>query len=355
MGGAEQVIKNITLETSKLGTIQKVLALNTIPSTQNHAGAEVQYFKESFSYASCPFSISLWHNLKKISQYFDLIHYHYPWPFADLIHLSSNISKPFIITYHADIIKTSWQRNIYKPLQRAFLKRADKIILTSPKIIDSSKDLQNFRNKCTTIPLGIDPLDYPNAPSETLKKWQQQLGENFILFIGVLRQYKGLPYLLQAAEQTQAQIIIAGDGPQKQELEQIIKNKNLKNVKLLGHISNEDKSALLQLCEAVVLPSQTRAEAFGICLLEALTFKKPLITTELGTGTSFVNQHEITGLVIPAKDSKRLAQAINQLTLDKELCQKYGENGFQWFMNEFTSATMGARYLNIYKEILDKK
>jgi rhamnosyl/mannosyltransferase len=354
MGGVEQVIKNITLETRKLGVEQQVLALNKNSQRMHYAGAEIHYFYENFSYASCPFSLSLWHRFKQLTAWADLIHYHYPWPSADFMHLTCRIKKPFIVTYHADVLKAQWQKFLYTPIQNAFLERAKKIIATSQNLLTTSTVLKKFNNKSTVIPLGINPEDYPTAQPEVYKKWQTQLGQDFILFVGVLRQYKGLPYLLEAAAQTKVPLVIAGQGPLYQELQTNIQANNLNHVHLIGAITEADKVALLQLCRAVILPSQTRAEAFGICLLEGALFKKPLISTELGTGTSFVNQDQKTGLVVAPKNAQALAHAMNTLYQNPLLAEEYGTQAFQWFMNNFTSATMGERYLQVYEKILER-
>ena len=109
--------------------------------------------------------------------------------------------------------------------------------------------------------------------------------------------------------------------------------------------------ALYQLCGMVVLPSHTRAEAFGICLLEGLMHKKPLISTELGTGTSYVNQHEQTGFVIEPGNVTALTKAIQALQ-SQDLAKKMGEAGYAWFLQEFQSAIMGKRYYQLYQRLL---
>ena len=78
----------------------------------------------------------------------------------------------------------------------------------------------------------------------------------------------------------------------------------------LGAIPDEDKVALLTLCYGVVFPSHLRAEAFGVSLLEGAMFGKPMISSEIGTGTSHVNVGGVTGLVVPPGDSAALRAAL---------------------------------------------
>src|SRR5690606_23534758 len=87
------------------------------------------------------------------------------------------------------------------------------------------------------------------------------------------------------------------------------------NIHFLGQLSEEDKTVLLMLCYAFVFPSHLRSEAFGLSLLEAAMFGKPMISCEIGTGTSYINYMNNTGYVVPPADSLALANAM-QFFLD---------------------------------------
>src|SRR5690606_17794728 len=113
-----------------------------------------------------------------------------------------------------------------------------------------------------------------------------------------LRYYKGLHFLIEAASKTAATIVIAGSGPEEIQLKSLAADKGLTNVHFLGRISDDDKSALLQACRGFVFPSHLPSESFGISLLEAAMAGKPMISCEIGTGTSYVNIHQQTGWVI---------------------------------------------------------
>lgn len=350
-GGVEAVIHNIYLETQKYGAVHQLLTVSPSPRIDEVAGLPVMRLQKNFEIASCPFSWTFFKNFKKAARDFDILHFHYPWPFADLTMLLSMTDRPAIVTFHADALKHRFLKRLYLPLQKRFLQKVDQIVPTSAPLMETSPDLAPFQHKCTIIPIGIDPKAYPAPSPVTLQKWQNRLGTGFVLFVGVLRHYKGLHTLIEAAGHINLPIVIAGDGPLRNVLEQQIHTAGLTHIHLLGRISEEDKTALYHLCGMVVLPSCTRAEAFGVSLLEGLMYKKPLISTALGTGTSFVNQHQQTGLVIPPDNAEALAAAIKKLQ-SPLLAEKFGTEGYKWFMAEFQSVTMGRRYFELYQELL---
>jgi rhamnosyl/mannosyltransferase len=106
-------------------------------------------------------------------------------------------------------------------------------------------------------------------------------------------------------------VVIAGDGAEAPALEKQLADAGLKNVRLLGHVSDEDKVCLLRLCRAFVFPSHLRSEAFGMSLVEAAMFGKPMVSCEIGTGTSYINLDGVTGWAVPPEDPDRLRAAMH--------------------------------------------
>ncbi|MBU5685243.1 glycosyltransferase, partial [Citrobacter sp. S44_ASV_140] len=111
------------------------------------------------------------------------------------------------------------------------------------------------------------------------------------------------------------------------------------------------KVALLKLCTAIVFPSHLRSEAFGITLLEGAMYGKPLISCEIGTGTSFINLDRQTGFVIPPNDHIKLREVMQTLYVNSELVEQYGLNAYTRFKSLFTSEKMLIDYSDLYKEI----
>lgn len=254
----------------------------------------VQYFPADLNLASCQASFSLLKNFAAIAQNFDILHYHFPWPFADLTQLCSP-RKPVVVTYHSDIVRQKWLNKLYRPVREWFLKRADAIIASSDNYLHSSPVLQKYQQKVTVIPFGLDVQSYPTPTEKNINRWRASVGEDFFLFVGVLRYYKGLDFLLEAVRNTNIRVVIAGSGPEENHLKQLAAAYQLHNVTFTGYISDQDKAALFHLCRASVATAHLRTEAFCFSLLESLMYGKPAISTELHTGTSFVNQHQFSG------------------------------------------------------------
>lgn len=158
--------------------------------------------------------------------------------------------------------------------------------------------------------------------------------------------------MLEAAAGTDYPVVIAGAGPMEQALRSQAAALGLRNVHFLGRIDDADKSALLTLCSAFVFPSHLRSEAFGISLLEAAMFGKPLISCEIGTGTSFINQHERTGLVVPPDDPKALREAMTRLWQAPDDMAAMGVRAREHYLATFTSVEMGKSMSGLYREVL---
>ena len=176
----------------------------------------------------------------------------------------------------------------------------------------------------------------------------------FFLFVGVLRYYKGLHILLEAAQHIDYPIVILGAGPIEAELKNTMAQKGLTNVMLLGEQPEEDKAALLTLCYSLVFPSHLRTEAFGFTLLEGAMYGKPLISSEIGTGTTFVNIHNETGLVVPPSDPLSLANAMRFLWEHPQAAQAMGEAAQKRYYEYFTAEKMVSDYVNLYTQLLSR-
>jgi rhamnosyl/mannosyltransferase len=126
----------------------------------------------------------------------------------------------------------------------------------------------------------------------------------------------------------------------------------LDNVTFTGRVPDETKMALFKLARAVVFPSYLRSEAFGVALLEGAMSARPLISTEVGSGTSHVNVDGETGLVVTPGSSKALRQAMDQLYFRPEMASLMGARARRRYEQLFSGALMGDRYARVYEELL---
>jgi rhamnosyl/mannosyltransferase len=226
------------------------------------------------------------------------------------------------------------------------------IVAASPNYLDTSEVLRSFAPKCHCIPYGLPDVGAPSPA--LLEKWRGRLPERFFLYVGVFRYYKGLDYLLTAAKDLPCQIALVGRGPLEMRLKDRAAGEGLTNVHFLGALLDEDKEALLSLCSGVILPSHLRSEAFGISLLEGARRGKPLICCDIGTGTSYINLHGQTGLVVPPADPAALRSAMLTLWEDYNLAEKMGEGAMSRFKQLFTSSQMIFKYISLYRSFITK-
>ncbi|MGB6976539.1 MAG: glycosyltransferase, partial [Gammaproteobacteria bacterium] len=171
-GGVEQGIQNICRETIKQGNENTILTLSPRSRLDNFDYAKVIRYPITLDFASCPMSVKLWGKFKQHINQADIIHYHFPWPFIELLHLWHKVNKPTVVTYHSDIVKQRLLKKIYKPVMKRFLTSADQIIVTSRNYSDSSHDLKAYCDKIGVIPMGIDKTSYPQPSLEIVQRWR---------------------------------------------------------------------------------------------------------------------------------------------------------------------------------------
>lgn len=356
LGGTEQVINQLARSSKRLGVHTEVLSLTSdqqAKPTMMLDGHQAHRARTTFEIASTGFSLPAISRFAKLTQHADIIHYHYPWPFMDLVHFMTRVKKPTVVTYHSDVVRQKKLLRLYQPLQKKFLSSVNSIVATSPNYVETSPVLPHYKHKVHVIPIGINPATYPIPTTEKLEYWRTKLGERFFLFIGRLRYYKGLSVLLDALQDKSYPVAIVGSGPLESELKQQQTQLGVKNVHFLGALPDEDKNALLSLCTALVFPSHLRSEAFGISLIEGAMHGKPLISCDIGTGTSYINQHENTGFVIPPRDPRALAAAMQSIWDIPEQAKLMGERAKARFDALFTADKMAERYTALYTELLE--
>ncbi|MBR3071705.1 glycosyltransferase [Fibrobacter sp.] len=288
-------------------------------------------------------SISLEMNwrFKDLLVYFkpDYIIFHYPNPFFASI-LLRNIPKEtkLILYWHLDIIRQKILGKIFHFQNMALLKRADKIIATSPNYIDGSKYLSKFKSKCVIIPNCIDEtrLTQTSKAKEIAEKIKQEnMGKTICLSVGRLVPYKGFNYLIKSAQKLDNHYIfyIIGDGEQKKALQR--QSKNCPSVKFLGKLTDDELKAYYIAADIFCFSSITKNEAFGIALAEAMYFGLPTVTYTIpGSGVNYVSLNGETGLEVPNRDTVAFANAIKELSsTDKK--NYYGPKAYLRIMEKF--------------------
>jgi glycosyltransferase involved in cell wall biosynthesis len=357
VGGIEQVIRQMCVSTGRLGVSNQVLSLSRERDLEpiRFEGHTVHRAHLDFELASNGVSLAAIGKLARLARDVDVVHYHFPWPFTDMAHFLARVDKPAVLTYHSDIVRQKTLLRLYQPLMHRFLGSVDSIVATSPNYLASSTVLDRYRDKTRVIAFGLDKASYPAPDPARLAHWRAVAGPRFFLFVGVLRYYKGLHILLDAVAGTDYPVVIVGAGPIENELKAHAARLGLNKVMFVGKLDEADKVALLELCYAVAFPSHLRSEAFGISLLEGAMFGKPMISSEIGTGTTYINVHGETGLVVPPSDPQALRAAMTALWNDPRMAAEMGRRAEARYWRLFTSEQMAQGYTQLYQELVARR
>lgn len=357
VGGIEQTIRQMCVGTGRLGVSNTVLSLSREKNLEPLAfeGHTVHRVPLDFEVASNACSVASFGTLARLAREADVVHYHFPWPFMDLAHFVARVRKPTVVTYHSDIVRQKTLLRLYQPLKQRFLSSVDAIVATSPNYMASSPVLERYRDKTRIITYGLDQSTYPQPDPARLAYWRERVGPKFFLFVGVLRYYKGLHVLLEAVAGTSYPVVIVGAGPEEERLKAQASSLGLNNVLFVGPVGEDDKVALLTLCYALVFPSHLRSEAFGISLLEGAMYGKPMISCDIGSGTTYINIDGETGLVAPPSDPRALRATLRTLWDNPDLAREMGAGAAARFEEVFTASQMASSYNALYQELVARR
>jgi glycosyltransferase involved in cell wall biosynthesis len=355
-GGIEVFSFDLLEALNKKGIKADLLCFGEFTKEDIYDGFKYFACKMNLKLNAAPLSYDYIKTFRKTVRHYDIIHVHSPNPLAEILTLITD--KKVIIHWHSDIVRQKISYFFYKPIQQKVLKKADKLIATSPQYLETSKQIKTYKNKAIVIPLGLNPKRL-KINEEDLRKFdkikEKISNKKVVLAVGRLIEYKGFEYLIEASQflKDDTVVLIAGGGPLYGALRDKIKKLNLKDkILLLGRVNNV--SVYMKNCDLFCLPSISRNEAFGLVLVEALYFGKPLVTTNVeGSGMNYVNKHNETGLVVPPKNSKALAEAINAILSDEKLYEKFSKNALERF-KEFEIDSVADRIIEVYEMVLKK-
>jgi rhamnosyl/mannosyltransferase len=321
--------------------------------TETIDGVHVVRVPEFGRFAAVPFCPTMSLELRRLRP--DIVHLHFPNPMGDLAYLLGGRRTPFVISYHADVIRQRRLLPLYRPILDAVFRRAARVIVAAEENIASSDILTRYKDRCTVIPYGIDlrSFDLTETEAVEVERRRATAGEGMVLFVGVLRPYKGVDVLLKAMARVRARLVVVGRGPNRLELSGLAARLGISGrVLFLGEVSDSERRILLHACDVFVLPSIDNREAFGIVQLEAMACGRPVIASDLPTGVRFVNKNQMTGLLVPPGDSDALAAALQRLLGDERLRQTLGNAAKRRAELEFSADRMVRRVQQVYEEVL---
>jgi rhamnosyl/mannosyltransferase len=356
-GGMEKVVQ-LLCEHERRVTDSRALVSNTAARTisETWCGVPVTRVARLATIGSvgvCPtFPLAWW------SSDADITVLHEPNPLALVSDLLSWQTGPLVVWYHSEVIRPAWKyRVMYEPFLRRVLGRASRIVVSSPTLAEHALALRDYRDKCRVVPFGIElerlaPSPRTLARAEVIRK--EHPGP-IALFVGRLVPYKGASVLLDAIAGLDLTAVLVGGGPLGPALrEQAARLSPGARVVFAGELDDGELLAWYHACDMFVLPSITRAEAFGMVQIEAMGCGKPVVSTDLPSGVPWVNRHGESGLVVPPGDAAALRGAIVSLASDDGLRRRLGEGARRRVEQEFTAGRMAERTVALYHEVLGR-
>lgn len=359
IGGVEQYVYYISKELCLLDNCEvKVICANEPFSVDEEIYNNI--FIKRLKYYGKIANTNITLSLPRVvyTEDFDIIHTHVPTPWSsDWSNIVSRIkNKPLVVTYHNDITGKGFANtiaNIYnKTALKFLLNRADKIIITQDDYIQS-KHLQNYKDKIVTIPNGVDTSLF-KPTSNKRRKYQ-------IFFLSVLdkfHEYKGLDYLLEALVKVKVdlpdvKLVVGGKGELLEYYKKKVDKLDLKdNVEFKGFLTDEEVIENYATSELFILPSiSSIQEGFGIVVLEALSCKTPIISTDI-VGVADDVKNTNSGIIIPPKDVDALYEAIIKILTDKNLQETMGENGRNLVQQKYEWKEIAQRIYDLYEELI---
>lgn len=357
-GGIESVAYELTEGLNDLGITTDVLCSDIGRKTVHEksekgyaitrAGSLGRLLSTSLSPALIPLT-------RQLSSNYDLIHLHMPNPMAALALWLARPKAKIVTHWHSDVVHQKRALKFYEPLQSWILKRSDAIIVATPPYLEASTALQPWLSKSIVFPYGISALESKNSGDIAQKIQSKYKHKKIVLALGRMATYKGFDTLIDAAKHINDNtiILVGGGGDLLEQHRTRVNQEGLKDkIKFLGRITDEEIPAYFEAASVFCLPSDARSEAFGVVQLEAMACGKPIVATNIpGSGVAWVNQHGVTGLNVPVRDSVALARALQTILSDDELAHKMGVAGKARFAEEFNVQTMVNRTAELYKSL----
>lgn len=357
-GGLQEAIRQICIATSQISVKNSIFTLSTNCHPKLIESPEASIYRERswMAPASCDIGgLSAFSTYLRLLKQTDIVHYFHPWPFADVLNILKKSDKPALLTYISDVVRQQYLGALYAPLMWHTLHQMDVIVANCPAYVETSPVLshRSIRDKVKVIPLGIDESSYPkNGDDAIFSRIRVNINEPYFLFLGVLRYYKGIHTLISAAKSLNAKVVIAGSGPESERLKKQVESLGLKNIFFAGQVTNKEKISLIKNCTALILPSHLRSEAYGMVLVEASMMSKPMISCEIGTGTSYVNYHEETGLVVKPENVDEMYEAMQTILENDTLAKTFGKNSRRRYELLFSGPALGQAYKSVYANLI---
>jgi len=294
------------------------------------------------------FMISFLFKGLKVGKSCNLIHAH--WTISGLVALlvGKLYRKPIVLTIHGSDINVLNKKFLLKLMNRFILSKVDNIIAVSPALKEKVIEMGILQEKLWYIPNGVDPNEF--CPALDNFSIPQKM-----LWVGRISKEKGLHILIKAMKEIlkevpQAQLTLVGDGPERRNIEQMIKDYQLEeHIHLEGFRSHLEISRYFKISHIFVLPSIR--EGFPLVILEALASGLPCVASDVG-GVKAVIEDGVNGYLVSPSDAKDFSLKVVELMSNPDLMKEMGENARKKIVDHYSWDSIADRTIALYNQTM---
>ncbi|MCI0330110.1 MAG: glycosyltransferase family 4 protein [candidate division Zixibacteria bacterium] len=278
-----------------------------------------------------------------------LLHAHWWIPGGLVAYGHSFFSKiPYLVTLHGTDLMLLRKSGFLRKVAKKVFNRASRLTVVSSFLKNELISLfPQIEAKTAIIPMPIDPEALRREP-------KAKPSERIILSPARLIEQKNLGTLIEAfsnvaPEFPDAKLLIVGSGPKEAELKNRVRHLDLeKKVEFLPSMPPPKLGGLYQATEIVTLVSKN--EGFGLVLVEAFLFQKPVVAARSGGATDIVTDGE-NGFLVDPDNPDEIADALKKLLADADLRERMGKNGHRTYVEKFSPAKLAEKFDRLYSEL----
>lgn len=287
---------------------------------------------------------------------YNIIHTHWPLPHAVFGYVAAKAARArHILYFHGvELMWVKTELKFLKSFLRWAIRSANAVICNSSHTAARIKEI--YDRDVYIIPSGQAVM----SDTKAFVKIERKNKEKQILFVGRLVERKGVKYLLEAfahiVSQIDLRLNIVGIGPDMEILKTIAQAKGIADkVNFLGKVSTQELDQLYRNADIFVLPavidSKGDTEGLGVVLIEALTYKIPVIASSCGGIVDIIKDNQ-TGLLVPEKDSNALSNAIMKMISDEQYAKTLADNGYEYVNTKYNWNTITDQIITLFNKFV---
>lgn len=282
----------------------------------------------------------------------NIIHVHHAFPLSWAARvIKSTYQIPYIITVHGSELPTASKDKRYTGLTVDVLRKARRVVPNSFWTKEWMYQIfgSEYHRQVRVVPGGVDLKRFnPDLTTSDLDSKYKLKGKKVVLFAGKLTTYKGVRYLIQAAKKISAEVVILGEGPERENLQKRAMGYGLTNVLFIGHLGTSNElQKFYKRADVFVAPS-VWDEPLGLVILEAMASKTPVVVTKKG-GIPLAVKDGVNGYFVRSRNATDIAEKVNMLLSDEEKRAKMAENARKIVEEKFSWETIASRFMRMYE------